>query len=109
MNQPDFKLPTNYDQVAQACAAASVAFANFVALLQKAFNNQLTYDLQVNLPNRIVTAEAIPDHTLKVALATAVGEYYHWEADAVTRRAAEILEDSNLHHLAADLFEHCDT
>jgi len=88
-----------------ACTAEAVAeLSRFVALLHKYFAMQLPYDIHTNLPSRVIRREDLPQHTLRSALVSAIGEFQGWEPDAVTKLAAEILEDSNIHDLAAVLY-----
>lgn len=88
-----------------ACTGEAMAeLSRFVALLHKYFAIQFPYDLHTNLPSHLIRRQDLPQHTLRSALVSAIGELHRWEPDAVTQFTAQILEDSNVHDLAAVLF-----
>jgi hypothetical protein len=94
----------------QACVAEAFAeLSRFLGLLHKRMGSQLPYDILTNLPNGIIERDALAKHTLRVALVAALVEYLQWDTEQVTRLAAEVLEDSNLHYLAGLLYEHTET
>jgi hypothetical protein len=97
---------TNTPDVKGCIADAMAELSRFVALLHKRFGNQLPYDIFVNLPAGNVQRHTLAKHALRVALVAALGEYQQWDTEAVTRFAAEQLEDVNLHYLASLLYEH---
>jgi hypothetical protein len=100
LTKPDFQ-----DCVADAMAELS----QFLGILHKQLDSQLPYDILTNLPAGIVQRDTIAKHTVRFAMVAALGEYLQWDTQQVTRLAAELLEDCNLHYLAGLLFEHCDT
>lgn len=88
-----------------ACMAEAMAeLSRFEALLNKYFAMQFPYDLHTNLPSGLVRREDLAQHALRSALVSAIGELCGWEPDAVTELAAQILEDANIHDLAAVLY-----
>jgi len=92
-----------------ACMAEAMAeLSRFEALLHRYFAMQFPYNLHTNLPSGIVRREDLPQHTLRSALVSAIGEFHRWEPDPITHVAAHILEDSNVHDLAAILYQHCE-
>ncbi len=92
------------------CVADALAeLARFLGLLHNRFGSQLPYDILINLPAGIVHRETVAKHTVRFALVAALGEYLQWDTQQVTRLAAELLEDSNVHYLAGLLYEHCDS
>jgi hypothetical protein len=94
----------------QGCIAEAMSeLSRFLGILHTRFGSQLPYDILTNLPNGLVQRDQLAERALRVALVSTVGEYFGWDTDEVTIFAAETLEDSNVHNLAAFLYGHVES
>jgi hypothetical protein len=89
----------------QLKAQAETEIARVLEILRIRIQRQLEYDLTENIPRGIVTPEESRTHALRHSLVATIGEWLNWDEDQAINFAAEILEDCNLHQLAAFLFD----
>jgi hypothetical protein len=89
------------DQITQA---ANAELAKFLDALHRRFQAQFAYNLQVNIPNGIARPEDVPCDTVRGAIVSAINDCHQWSVTEALRHAAELLEDANVHDIAAVVY-----
>jgi hypothetical protein len=94
----------NPKELSDCTAEAMAELSRFIGLLHKYFAQQFPYDVHTNLPSGLVQRKDLAQHSVESAIVSVISEMYRWDTDAATQFAGRILEDSNVHDLAAVVF-----